>query len=100
VPIVLKSGSLNLLEPLGPAQVCNGIDFFTFIVEYVVLLWHLIYGYSILLHFCLSLGLLLGLLLHAVRQGESGGVVHHITFQMTVCAAIVILMTNKHLAIF
>jgi hypothetical protein len=31
VPIVLKSGSLNLLEPLGPVQVCNGIalPFFT-----------------------------------------------------------------------
>jgi hypothetical protein len=26
VPIVLKSGSLNLLEPLGPVQACNGID--------------------------------------------------------------------------
>jgi hypothetical protein len=25
VPIVLKSGSLNLMEPLGPVQVCNGI---------------------------------------------------------------------------
>jgi len=25
VPIVLKSGSLNLLEPLGPVQACNGI---------------------------------------------------------------------------
>jgi hypothetical protein len=25
VPIVLKSGSLNLLEPSGPVQVCNGI---------------------------------------------------------------------------
>ena len=25
VPIVLKSGSLNLLEPSGPAQDCNGI---------------------------------------------------------------------------
>jgi hypothetical protein len=25
VPIVLKSGSLNLLEPPGPVQVCNGI---------------------------------------------------------------------------
>jgi hypothetical protein len=25
VPIVLKSGSLNLLEPSGPLQVCNGI---------------------------------------------------------------------------
>jgi len=24
VPIVLKSGSLNLLEPLGPALACNG----------------------------------------------------------------------------
>ena len=25
VPIVLKSGSLNSLEPLGPFQACNGI---------------------------------------------------------------------------
>ena len=26
VPLVLKSGSLKLLETLGPVQVCNGID--------------------------------------------------------------------------
>jgi hypothetical protein len=26
VPIVLKSGSLNLLEPLKPVKACNGID--------------------------------------------------------------------------
>jgi len=25
VPIVLKSGSFNLLEPSGPVQACNGI---------------------------------------------------------------------------
>jgi hypothetical protein len=25
VPIVLKSGSLDLLEPSGPVQACNGI---------------------------------------------------------------------------
>jgi hypothetical protein len=25
VPIVLKSGSLNLLEPSGPVQACGGI---------------------------------------------------------------------------
>jgi hypothetical protein len=25
VPIVSKSGSLNLLEPSGPVRVCNGI---------------------------------------------------------------------------
>jgi hypothetical protein len=25
VPTVLKSGSLNLLEPYGPVQTCNGI---------------------------------------------------------------------------
>jgi len=25
VPIVLKSGTLNLLEPSGPVQACNGI---------------------------------------------------------------------------
>ena len=27
VPIVLKSGSLNLLEPSGPLQACSGIAF-------------------------------------------------------------------------
>ena len=27
VPTVLKSGSLNLLEPSGPVQACNGIAF-------------------------------------------------------------------------
>jgi hypothetical protein len=25
-PIVLKSGSFNLLEPPGPVQACNGIN--------------------------------------------------------------------------
>jgi len=25
LPIVLKSGNFNLLEPLAPAQACNGI---------------------------------------------------------------------------
>ena len=29
MPIVLKSGSLKLLEPSGPVQACNGIAFFT-----------------------------------------------------------------------
>jgi hypothetical protein len=27
MPIVLKSGSLKLLEPLGPVQVCKGSAF-------------------------------------------------------------------------
>ena len=27
MPIVLKSGGLNLLEPSGPVQACNGIAF-------------------------------------------------------------------------
>jgi len=27
VPIALKSGSLDLLEPLGPLQACTGIAF-------------------------------------------------------------------------
>ena len=30
MPIVLKSGSLNLLEPSGSTQACNGIDCFNF----------------------------------------------------------------------
>jgi hypothetical protein len=29
VPIVLKSGSLNRLEPSGPVQACNGIALLT-----------------------------------------------------------------------
>jgi len=35
VPIVLKSGSLNLLQPSGPVQACNGIalPFFTLFVR-------------------------------------------------------------------
>ena len=28
MPIVLKSGNLNLREPCGPVQACNGIAFF------------------------------------------------------------------------
>jgi hypothetical protein len=33
VPIVLKSGSLNLLEPSGPVQACSGIAIpFCFII--------------------------------------------------------------------
>ena len=35
MPIVLKSGSLNLLEPSGPVQACNGIALpFTFTLLY------------------------------------------------------------------
>ena len=31
VPIVLKSGSLNILEPSGPVQACNGIAFLLYL---------------------------------------------------------------------
>jgi hypothetical protein len=36
VPIVLKSGSLNLLKPSGPAKACNGIalPFYSLIHKY------------------------------------------------------------------
>jgi hypothetical protein len=33
VPVVLKSGTLNFLEPSGPVQACNGIAFCRFYVE-------------------------------------------------------------------
>jgi hypothetical protein len=33
VPIVLKYGSLNLLEPSGPVKACNGIAFYKEIVN-------------------------------------------------------------------
>jgi hypothetical protein len=33
VPIVLKSGSLNLLEPSGPVQACNGIALLLFFIS-------------------------------------------------------------------
>ena len=37
VPIVLKSGRLNLLEPSGPVQACNGIALpFTFYLYFGV----------------------------------------------------------------
>jgi hypothetical protein len=42
VPIVLKSGSLNLLEPSGPVQACNG-DCFTFLPTYTVIYTILMY---------------------------------------------------------
>jgi hypothetical protein len=29
----MKSGSLNLLEPSGPVQACNGIAFYSFLLE-------------------------------------------------------------------
>jgi hypothetical protein len=42
VPIVLKSGSLNLLEPSGPVKACNGIalplPFFNLSAEFKVIL--------------------------------------------------------------
>ena len=34
MPIILKSGSLNLLEPAGPLKVCNGFTF-TFTLIYI-----------------------------------------------------------------
>jgi hypothetical protein len=35
VPIVLKSGSLNLLEPSGPVKVCNGVALPLLLLEIV-----------------------------------------------------------------
>ena len=37
MPIVLKSGKLKLLEPSGPVQACNGIDFYMYSGLYLVL---------------------------------------------------------------
>jgi hypothetical protein len=34
VPVVLKSGSLNLLEPSGPVQASNGIALLTQCVDH------------------------------------------------------------------
>jgi len=34
VPIILKSGCLNLLEPLGPVQACNGIGLPFYFLRY------------------------------------------------------------------
>ena len=39
MPIVLKSGSLNLLEPSGPDQACNGIALPLFSVSIVLCVW-------------------------------------------------------------
>ena len=44
VPIVLKSGSLNLLEPSGPVQACNGIALpFPFTYIFLVYLQFLLF---------------------------------------------------------
>jgi hypothetical protein len=37
VPNLLKSASLNLLEPSGPVQACNGIDFFILSEQLVII---------------------------------------------------------------
>jgi hypothetical protein len=43
VPIFLKSGSLNLLEPSGPVQACNGITFYyKDLGFFIVMLSHLL----------------------------------------------------------
>jgi hypothetical protein len=39
VPIVLKSGSLNLLEPSGPAKACNGLLYLYVYNVYYLLLY-------------------------------------------------------------
>jgi heme/copper-type cytochrome/quinol oxidase subunit 2 len=36
VPIVLKSGNLNLLEPSGPAQACKGWLYLTIIIIIII----------------------------------------------------------------
>jgi hypothetical protein len=36
VPIVLKSGSLSLLEPLGPVKVCNGIALAFYVYSFLL----------------------------------------------------------------
>ena len=38
MPIVLKSGSLKLLEPSGPVQACNGNGFYIYFVK-VLFVW-------------------------------------------------------------
>jgi hypothetical protein len=37
VPIVLKSGSLNLLESYGPFQACNGIALLVLLVHKLII---------------------------------------------------------------
>jgi len=66
--IVLKSGSLNLLEPSGPVQACNGIAFtyrnYSIVINLDFYIYHVIvlalflcepfvFGYSTD-HLCLS----------------------------------------------
>jgi hypothetical protein len=50
VPIVLKSGSLNLLEPSGPVKACNGIALpLIFLLSFFEKLQHSLFYLSILL---------------------------------------------------
>jgi len=62
VPIVLKSGSFNLLEPLGPVQACNGISFVVltiashyFLIQHLpasLLMHHTVFSVSYELNLC------------------------------------------------
>jgi hypothetical protein len=45
VPIVLESESLNLLEPAGPVQACNGIDLAFYYYYYYYYYHHYYYYY-------------------------------------------------------
>ena len=38
MPIVLKSGSNNLLEPSGPVQACNGIAIFLLLCLCIIII--------------------------------------------------------------
>jgi len=53
VPKVLKSGGLNLLEPSGPVQACNGIALPVYIILYYIILYYIILYYIILYYIIL-----------------------------------------------
>jgi hypothetical protein len=76
VPIVLKSGSLNLLEPSGPVKACNGIALPLCKIKIINILWQI---YNCIIHCCAWLNLSPVLLFTcAQRDGtsksERGGV--------------------------
>jgi hypothetical protein len=50
VPIVLKSGFLNLLEPSGPVQACNGIACFPRVTSVTQILKRAVFSFSLQFH--------------------------------------------------
>ena len=51
MPTVLKSGSLNLLEPSGPVQACNGSALYNWLEPENRIIMHFFYSFVHVMYF-------------------------------------------------